>query len=316
MRLLTFTTGGGPRRVGAAVGDVVVDLAEADRSLGWTERYGWEHDMTRLLESGDRGLDAAERLAEQALRRGDAVLPRSAVVVGAPVPRPPQLVCAGVNYLGAAESVHFRRGEGPPVFLKATSTICGPDAEIRLPRGVGPVAAEVELAAVIGRRAYRVREADALSYVAGYTILLDVTAQQMLRRDAYGFTPPGATEAEEHIVLFRAKDYDTFTPTGPELVTRDEVEASTLRLQGEVGGAPYVDGSTADMIVGVAELVAYVSSVMTLVPGDVIATGHPGYLRPHPLRPGDRIDARITGLGTLTVGVRADPERRDGPDDQ
>ena len=311
MRLVSFLLDDddphAPLRTGVLDGDTVVDLhlAAASTPLA-TPEAGLE--MTTLLGAGERGEDLIRSL--MASSASAARFPATACRLHAPVPTPPKLVCAGVNYRGVAAAVDFRAGEGPPIFLKATSTVVGSAEEIVLPPAAnGPVLLEVELGVVIGTRARHLSVDTAYEAVAGYTTLLDLTAQTMLERDAYRFASAGDQPPATHIVLFRAKDYDTFTPTGPSLLTRSELadeQVGSLPVSATVNGTLQVDGNTADMLVTVPELLAYISSVMTLVPGDVVATGHPGNVVARPLEPGDAIEARIGPLDPLRIRVAQD----------
>jgi 2-keto-4-pentenoate hydratase/2-oxohepta-3-ene-1,7-dioic acid hydratase in catechol pathway len=168
--------------------------------------------------------------------------------------------------------------------MKPPSALIGPDAAIVRPRGFERVDFEGELALVIGRRARRVAEADALGYVFGYTILNDVTVRDLQKRDGQ-FT--------------RAKGFDTFCPVGPWIVTG--LDAANCRIRTRQNGAVRQDSSTSDLIFGVARVIAVASRVMTLEPGDVITTGTPPGVGP--IAPGDSIEIEIEGIGTLTNPV-------------
>jgi len=184
--------------------------------------------------------------------------------------------------------------------MKATSAICGPDDPIIVPRGSEKTDWEVELAVVIGARAKYVPEADALSHVAGYAVTNDVSER--------------AFQIEHSGQWTKGKSCDNFGQIGPWLVTRDEVaDPQSLPMWLKVNGETMQEGSTETMVYGVAHLVSYLSRFMTLHPGDVISTGTPpgvgmGQKPPRYLKPGDRVELGIEGLGAQAQDVIADPE--------
>jgi 2-keto-4-pentenoate hydratase/2-oxohepta-3-ene-1,7-dioic acid hydratase in catechol pathway len=210
--------------------------------------------------------------------------------------RPGKVLALGLNYRDhAAESGHPIPAE-PVVFCKVSSSVIGPGAPIRLPEASQKVDYEVELAIVIGRTAKGVSAARALDYVAGYTVLNDVSARDYQREK------PGGQWT-------LAKSFDTFCPTGPWLVTPDEVgDPQALALKSVVSGQVMQSSSTAQMIFSVAEIIEYLSRVLTLEPGDVVATGTPpgvGFARKPPrfLRAGDVVECSIESIGTLVNPV-------------
>lgn len=220
--------------------------------------------------------------------------------LGPPVGGVGKVMAIGLNYSDHAAETG---GEVPPeplLFMKATSAICGPNDPIRLPRGSTATDWEVELGVVIGAPAKYVDEADALSHVAGYTIVNDVSERDYQIRRAGQWT--------------KGKSCDTFCPLGPWLVTRDAVrDPQALRLWLEVDGARMQDGHTGTMVYGVAVLVSYLSQFMTLHPGDVIATGTPPGVgmgrRPRVfLRAGQTVRLGIDGLGVQESPVAHDDD--------
>lgn len=280
MRLVTFAGPDGAPRPGALVAGGVLDLLAAVPDGPAT-----------LVEALDAGpsVRAAVDDPDPAY-----VLPRTAVRLLAPVPRPGSLLCVGYNYRG-----HTAQDdpEHPDVFAKATSAVVGPEDDVLLPRASTEVDYEAELAVVIGRTAHEVPEADALHHVGGYTVLNDVSARDWQRRSSQW-------------VL--SKSFDTFAPLGPAVVTPDEVpDPQDLTVEARVNGSLTLSGSTRDQVFGVARLVSYVSQVVTLRPGDVIATGTPQKLPhvldrgPRWLRPGDVVDITVGGVGTLRSRVSA-----------
>ena len=212
--------------------------------------------------------------------------------VGAPVHRPGKVVCIGLNYVDHAEETGADVPHEPVVFLKDSSTVVGPHDEVLVPRGSTKTDYEVELAVVIGRTArYLASPADALGCVAGYAVSHDVSEREL--------------QLERGGQWDKGKSCETFNPLGPWLVTADEVaDPQQLSLSLSVNGQRRQDGSTSNMVFGVAELVHYLSQVMVLHPGDVINTGTPagvalGHADPKPyLRVGDVVECTVEGLGS------------------
>jgi 2-keto-4-pentenoate hydratase/2-oxohepta-3-ene-1,7-dioic acid hydratase in catechol pathway len=200
-----------------------------------------------------------------------------------------KFVCIGLNYADHARETGKEPPAEPIVFMKATSAIAGPNDDVEIPRGSGKADWEVELGVVIGRTAKYVSEADALTHVAGYCLVNDVSER--------------AFQSERGGQWTKGKSHDTFGPIGPWLATRDEVpDPQALDLWLDVDGIRRQTGNTRTMIFGVAHLVAYLSQFMTLRPGDVIATGTPpgvglGLKPPVFLQPGQEMRLGIDGLG-------------------
>jgi len=218
--------------------------------------------------------------------------------IGPPVGNVGKLICIGLNYIDHAAELGVDPPKDPVVFLKATSAIIGANDTVVLPRGSTRGDWEVELGIVIGKRAKYVSEENALDHVAGYTIVNDVSER--------------AFQLERSGQWTKGKSCDTFAPTGPWLVTPDEVgDVQTLDLSVDVNGERVQTGNTRLMIFTVAQIVAYLSELMTLEPGDVIATGTPpgvgmGHKPPRYLSPGDEMVLRISGLGEQRSPVAQD----------
>lgn len=219
-------------------------------------------------------------------------LPRLGPCVG----QVPKFVAIGLNYADHAAEAGLPVPAEPVVFNKWTSCISGPDDDVLIPPGAQKTDWEVELGVVIGSRASQVSEAAALEHVAGYCVVNDVSEREW--------------QAERGGTWDKGKGFDTFGPIGPWLVTRDEVpDPQALELWLEVDGQRRQQGSTATMIFGVAELVAYCSRLMTLMPGDVITTGTPpgvgmGARPPVFLKGGEVMRLGIEGLGEQRQRVR------------
>lgn len=225
-----------------------------------------------------RGLDP-DRLPQVA---GD---PR----LGVPVGGIPKIVAIGQNYLNHILEMGYEPPDEPVIFVKAISSLCGPTDPIIKPKTATKLDYEVEMAAIIGRTAVNVSEAEALDYVAGYALMNDGSERAFQRERAGGTT--------------KGKSADTLGPLGPWLVTADEVgDPQNKRLWTRVNGEERQDGNTSDMVFGVAQLIAYVTEFMSLQPGDVLTTGSPhgvaaGFDPPKWLQPGDVVEMGIDGLG-------------------
>jgi len=209
-----------------------------------------------------------------------------------------KMVCIGLNYADHAAESGMPVPSEPVVFNKWTSAIVGPNDDIEIPRGSKKTDWEVELGVVIGKPAKNVSEAEALNYVAGYCVVNDVSEREW--------------QIERGGQWDKGKGFDTFGPTGPWLVTRDEVaDPQNLSMWLEVDGHRYQNGSTRTMIFSVAKLVSYLSQCMSLQPGDVISTGTPPGVgmgvKPNPvfLKPGQTVRLGIEGLGEQTQKTRA-----------
>jgi 2-keto-4-pentenoate hydratase/2-oxohepta-3-ene-1,7-dioic acid hydratase in catechol pathway len=200
-----------------------------------------------------------------------------------------KFVCIGLNYSDHAAESGMAVPAEPVVFMKATSAICGPYDDVIIPRGSEKTDWEVELGVVIGKEARYVTEQEALTHVAGYCVVNDVSER------AFQFEGTGQ--------WVKGKSADTFGPIGPWLVTPDEItDPQVLNLWLEVDGHKYQHGSTSTMIFGVAHLISYLSRFMSLQPGDIVSTGTPpgvglGQKPPVYLRPGNIIRLGIEGLG-------------------
>lgn len=200
-----------------------------------------------------------------------------------------KFICIGLNYSDHAAETGATVPPEPIIFMKATSAICGPNDDVEIPRTSLKTDWEVELGVVIGKTAKYVSEADALDHVAGYCVINDVSERSF--------------QAERSGQWTKGKSADTFGPTGPWLVTRDEVaDPQNLKMWLEVNGYRYQDGSTKTMVYGVRYLVAYLSQFMSLQPGDIISTGTPPGVglgqKPNVfLKAGDVMRLSIEGLG-------------------
>jgi 2-keto-4-pentenoate hydratase/2-oxohepta-3-ene-1,7-dioic acid hydratase in catechol pathway len=214
-----------------------------------------------------------------------------------PIDRPSKIVCVGLNYRDHAEEQRADLPSAPLLFAKWPNALIGPGEPIVIPRVTEQVDYEAELGVVIGERIRGASVEHALEAVRGYLCLNDVSARDLQFSDGQ---------------WTRGKSLDTFCPVGPRLVPKDEVpDPQSLRIRCFLNGKAMQDSTTANMIFGVAEIVAYASAAMTLEPGDLIATGTPagvGIFRDPPvlLGDGDEVTVEIDGLGALTNPVRAE----------
>ena len=217
--------------------------------------------------------------------------------LGPPIANVGKLVCIGLNYRLHAQEAGLAIPEEPIIFMKATTSIIGPNDDVMIPRNSKKTDWEVELSIVMGSQANYVEEEDALNYVAGYCIANDVSER--------------AFQTEGTGQWVKGKSADTFCPLGPFVATKDEIpDPQQLHLWLDVDGKRYQDGSTDDMIFGVKFLVSYVSQFMTLMPGDLILTGTPsgvgfGLRPPVFLQAGNQMQLGVEGLGVQTQNVIA-----------
>jgi 2-keto-4-pentenoate hydratase/2-oxohepta-3-ene-1,7-dioic acid hydratase in catechol pathway len=286
MRLTTYRAAG-IEAAGVLIGDRIADAGGA---------LGGEPMSMRELIAGGRPLLDRLRVALEIDPARAMVSPVDLTSV-APLPDPGKIVAIGLNYIDHAAEAEMTLPSEPLVFAKFPSSIVGPGDAIAFDRGLTDgVDFEAELGAIIGSRARDVRVEDALGHVFGYTCLNDVSARDLQFADGQ---------------WVRAKSLDTFCPIGPWIVTADELpDPQTLAISCTVSGERLQDASTADMIFGVAELIARLSRSFSLEPGDLIATGTPpgvGWFRTprRVLRDGDEVVVAIEGIGDLRNPVRA-----------
>ncbi len=294
MRLVTYrqrhVTNAAPR-AGALIEQDVVDLNAANVDL--------PSNVLSLLQGGLSLLDQARKAAMGAWERADssAVRPLADIELLAPIPRPPKIVCIGVNYADHAAEAGRELPPRPSVFLKAASCVIGPNEPIVRPTTTERLDYEVELAVVIGRTSKAVPRDQAMEVVAGYTIMNDVSARDLqLAKDG-------------GVIL--GKNFDTAAPTGPCLALADEVpDPTNLRLRTWVNGELRQDGTTSNLIFDIPAIITFLTQQLTLEPGDLIATGTPAGvgLGMHPqvwLQPGDIVRMEIEGIGVLENTVTA-----------
>ena len=305
MRIVCFvpkTSGDAAPRLGALLPDNVhvldflAVIAPADAApplLAWYDLDG-PYLPRALAYAGGAGADAIERAKHTT---GGAIVPLADIRLLAPVPRPGKLICVGLNYKDHAAESKMPLPGSPVTFSKYTTAVTHPASPVYLPAVSQQVDYEAELAVVIGRRAKHVPPERAYEHVLGYTNLNDVSARDLQFADKQ---------------WQRGKSCDTFAPMGPAIVTTDEIpDPHVLRIRLRLNGDVMQDSSTAQLIFGIDQLIAFLSETVTLEPGDVIATGTPsgvGFARQPPvfLKPGDIMEVEVEGLGILSNPVLAE----------
>ncbi|RUW59038.1 fumarylacetoacetate hydrolase family protein [Mesorhizobium sp. M7A.F.Ca.US.008.03.1.1] len=251
-----------------------------------------------VTDIGGKALDPASLAALAKLDPKSLLAVSGSPRLGACVAGTGKFICIGLNYSDHAAETGATVPPEPIIFMKASSAIVGPDDDVLIPRGSEKTDWEVELAVVIGKTAKYVSEADALDYVAGYSVAHDVSER--------------AFQAERQGQWTKGKSCDTFGPTGPWLVTKDEVaDPQNLKMWLTVNGKTMQNGSTKTMVYGVKYLVSYLSQFMSLHPGDIISTGTPpgvglGMKPPVFLKAGDVVELGIEGLGQQKQTFKAD----------
>jgi 2-keto-4-pentenoate hydratase/2-oxohepta-3-ene-1,7-dioic acid hydratase in catechol pathway len=252
------------------------------------------HSMVELIAGGEDALDRVRRWADSA--PGKELFDPVHVVLVAPIPRPPKIICIGLNYRDHAEESKMAIPEVPTVFSKYASSVIGPKAAIVLPPNSTKPDYEAELAVVIGKGGRHIPEANWREHVFGYTVINDVSARDFQMATSQWMI---------------GKTFDTFCPMGPAIVTTDEIEdPHALPIKTVINGETLQDSNTRNLIFKIPQLIAFLSSVFTLEPGDVISTGTPAgvgfsYNPPRWLRPGDEVVVSVEGVGVLSNPVVA-----------
>lgn len=285
MKLATVLTDQGPRVVGVALDGRFVDLCAVDNKLPAT--------MREILAAPE-GLAAAAHALAAGMSKGPFVTGK----LQAPVGNPDKVFCIGLNYRDHAIETNSPIPSEPVVFSKFSQAVIGPEQPVILPKVAHEVDYEAELVVIIGKRGKNITKENAFSHVAGYTVGNDISA-----RDWQKGRPGGQ--------WLLGKTPDTFAPTGPYLVTSDEVDPHNIKIGLRLNGETVQNSSTKELIFGVDEVIAHVSKLVTLQPGDLIFTGTPpgvGVARKPPLflKPGDRMEVDIEDVGVLVNPVVAE----------
>jgi acylpyruvate hydrolase len=282
VRLLSYDAGDGPT-AGVLVGDRVVAVSSLDAPAGDVRGLLAALDADGLAQLGERAASAEDGVALDDIR------------LHAPVLDPQKIICIGLNYRDHAEETGQQIPKAPMWFAKFANSLIGSGEQIVLPAAhPNRVDYEAELALVIGRPARNVSEADALSYLAGAMPFNDVSARDLQMQNP---------------LWTSGKAIDTFAPCGPALVTLEEIDdLQALKLRTRIDGETVQEGTSANLIFGPAELVAWLSRTLTLLPGDIIATGTPagvGASKRRYLQDGELVEVEVDGLGACVNPVRA-----------
>ncbi len=286
MKLITFARNDSPTtlRLGALRGTAAIDLHQLDARI--------PGDMLSFLAGGDAAMDLAAKALAAATHTDE--LAQGSYTLKAPIPRPGKIICIGLNYRDHAKESGQAVPEFPTVFAKYANTVIGPGEPVVIPRLTDNVDYEAEFGFVIGKRARHVSEADALSYVAGYLPLNDISARDFQMRTSQWTL---------------GKTFDAFMPMGPALTTADEIpDPHNLDISLTIGGVVLQKSNTRELVFNVNQLINVLSGVMTLEPGDIVSTGTPsgvGAART-PKRwilPGETVTVEIARLGTLSNPV-------------
>jgi len=259
------------------------------------ESYPMITDTLTLLESGLFNVEIFTQVLDFLNRHNlmERYLALGKVKLNPPISRPPKIIALGLNYASHAKESGREPPEEPVIFCKASTAVVGPEDKIVIDPEIGRVDPEVELAVVIGKRAKDVSQNEAGDFIAGYTILNDVSARKM-QSDDFELRNP----------WFRSKSLDTFCPIGPCIVLPDEISPlDELDLELKVNGETRQKSNTNQLIFNVPQLIEYISGLMTLEPGDIISTGTPEGIAP--VQPGDVVEATVEKIGTLTNYVRS-----------
>jgi 2,4-didehydro-3-deoxy-L-rhamnonate hydrolase len=268
-------------------GLILADGKKIDASAfgeDYTEQFFTQDGLQRLQTWAGQHADSAPEVP------GD-------VRLGPAIARPSKIVCVGLNYRDHAAESNMAIPTEPILFFKSTTSLCGPNDDLIIPKNSEKTDWEVELAVVIGKKATYVSPEQAMEYVAGYVLHNDYSER--------------AFQLERGGQWVKGKSCDTFAPLGPFLATKDEIQdIHNVRLWLKLNGNTVQDGSTKNLIFNVPYLVSYISQFMTLLPGDVISTGTPagvglGMKPPVYLKPGDVVELGIDGLGSSTQRVKA-----------
>ncbi|MDY0988441.1 fumarylacetoacetate hydrolase family protein [Flavobacterium sp. CFBP9031] len=254
------------------------------------KRYDVSSIVTDFNESffEENGLEKLEKALEN-----NPTLPEvnASVRLGSPVARPSKIICIGLNYVDHCKETNAPIPTEPIIFFKSTTSLCGPDDDLIIPKNSEKTDWEVELAFIVGKKASYVEEAEALDYVAGYALLNDYSER--------------AFQLERGGQWAKGKGSDTFAPLGPFLATKDEIaDVDNLKMWLTVNGKKYQDSNTLNLVFKIPYLVHYLSQFMTLLPGDIISTGTPPGvglgIKPDPIyiKAGDVVELGIEGLGT------------------
>ena len=295
MRLVTYARMGVPS-IGVELESGILDIPDAASHFGrkyHVRGHSFPTTMMDLLQWAS-GIDVVRQIVQRYMKtpKSERIMtrPLDSITLEAPISRPGKIVALGKNYLDHVEETGSDVPEFPVIFAKFPSSVIGPDDPIHIPEVSSMIDWEVELGLIIGKSCKDVNEKKSLEYVAGYTVINDVSARDLQMGDGQ---------------WVRGKSLDGFCPMGPCIVTQDELDdASKLKMHTKVNGVLKQESSTSKMIFDVRKIVSFLSKSFTLEPGDVIATGTPsgvGFVREPPefLKAGDRLELYIEKIGYL-----------------
>jgi acylpyruvate hydrolase len=290
MRLVTYESDG-HWRAGIIVDEDVVDssIAAMAADIDFVSEWISNRELIQLSEKQLTRFENAAWDVASARNSDMDVFPIETARLGPPIPDPDKIICLGLNYKSHAEEAGLKPPEVPILFAKYRNALTGPTSPIVLPKTSQEIDYEAELAVVIGKRGKDIPVENALEHVAGYMALHDVSARDLQFRAGQWLS---------------GKSLDTFAPCGPSLVVNEIDNPQNLNISTRLNGAMLQNGNTKHMIFSVAETIAYISQLMTLEPGDIIATGTPegvGFKRTPPifLKNGDVVEVEVEKIGTL-----------------
>ncbi|MFW9806791.1 MAG: fumarylacetoacetate hydrolase family protein [Candidatus Thorarchaeota archaeon] len=295
MRLVTYARMGVPS-IGVELDSGILDIPDAASHFGrkyHVRGHSFPNTMMDLLQ-WESGIDVVRQIVQRYLKTpaGERLMtrPLNSITLEAPISRPGKIIALGKNYMEHIEETGSEVPNFPVIFAKFPSSVIGPDDLIPIPEVSSKIDWEVELGVVIGKTCKDVSERKALDFIAGYTIINDISARDLQMSDGQ---------------WVRAKSLDGFCPMGPCIVTRDELgDASKLKMHTKINGKLKQQSSTSNMVFDVPQILAYLSKSFTLEPGDIISTGTPsgvGFVREPPefLKSGDKIELYIEKIGYL-----------------
>lgn len=298
MKVVRFANADGYEGVGILDGNDVLDFGRAFTLLRFAQNLPVEpavHSIHHMLLAGIFTVESFSAVHQfvQEHNLAEALTVADARLL-APLPRPPRIVALGRNYAAHAAETGAEPPSEPIFFVKASTSVIGPEEPVVCPKDIGRVDHEVELAVIVGKSGRRISREEAPSHIAGYTILNDVTAREMQARDLSEAKP-----------WFLSKSPDTFGPMGPCITLPDEIlEPCELDLSLRVNGETRQESNTRNMIFDVPELIHRLSRYITLEPGDVISTGTPEGIAA--VVPGDTMEAEVERIGVLRNPVAAE----------
>ena len=283
MRVVSFNGG----KAGIVVSGKVLDVSRALKGVNFRNWADYKY-VRNLIEQWNEIKILLERILKSKHVIECFSYNLNDVSLDAPIINPSKIICVGRNYMSHIEEMREEVPSEPIFFLKPPSALTGHNSQIILPTESKRVDHEIELAVIIGNQCKNVNPKEAWNTIFGYTILLDITARDLQKKD---------------VTWFRAKGFDTFCPLGPWIVTKDEIDdPQNLNIELKVNEELRQQGNTKDMIFKINELISFASKICTLEPGDIIATGTPEGVSS--LKHGDVIKGYIEKIGSLKLAVK------------